>query len=501
LDMTKEAEAAISKTSSGLCGSGYYTPVIVLMAKNRAELEENSRLVAKVVEACGFQARVETVNTMEAWLGSLPGHTVPNIRRPVIHTDNFADLLPLASVWAGAATCPCPYYPAKSPPLLYGVSSGGTPCRINLHVGDVAHSLIFGPTGKGKTTGVSMIALQALRYPGMQIWSFDYKRGMLATVKACRGQHYDIAGDQGGPTFCPLSVLETDTDRAWAEDWIATCYELQTGGRPTPAQRDAIHKAMMLLSEPNGERTMTHFVSRVQDEHIRAALRYYTLDGTMGRMLDAEQDSVQFGRFIVFEMEDLLAMKEQAAIPVLLYLFRRFEKSLDGKPSFLILDEAWTMLGHPVFKSKIQGWLRLLRSKNCGVIMATQSLSDAVRSGLMDVLVESCPTKIFLPNDQAHLRGTPEVPGPYDFYRALGMNDTQIELIRSATPKQDYYLTSPAGNRLFQFGLGPIALSFAGATSREAVEQVLEYERRYGDQWAFRWLEDRGAGVQHEHVA
>jgi type IV secretion system protein VirB4 len=190
-----------------------------------------------------------------------------------------------------------------------------------------------------------------------------------------------------------LSVLESAADVAWAEDWIATCFELQTGHAPQPAERDAIHRAMGLLRAEGSERTLTHFVAQVQDETIRAALRPYTLEGALGRMLDAEQDNLRYGRFMVFEMEDLLALKEQAAVPVLLYLFRRFERSLDGSPSLLILDEAWTMLGTPTFRAKVHGWLRLLRSKNCAVIMATQMLSDAVRSGIMDVLIESCPTK------------------------------------------------------------------------------------------------------------
>ena len=84
----------------------------------------------------------------------------------------------------------------------------------------------------------------------MRIWSFDYKRGMLATSKACGGQHYDIAGEHGGPTFCPLSVLETEADLAWAEDWIAACFELQTKRAPHPGERDAIHRAMTLLRQP-----------------------------------------------------------------------------------------------------------------------------------------------------------------------------------------------------------------------------------------------------------
>jgi type IV secretion/conjugal transfer VirB4 family ATPase len=490
--MTQEAEAAITKTSSGLFGAGFYTPVIVLMGADRAELLENARLVVREIQREGFTARVETINTMEAWLGSLPGHPVPNVRRPLIHTDNLADLLPLASVWTGKDTCPCPYYPKGSPPLLHAATTGGTPFRLNLHYGDVGHCLIFGPTGAGKTTLLSTVSMQALRYEGMRIWSFDYKRGMLATAKACGGQHYDIAGEHDSPTFCPLSVLETNADLAWAEDWVAACFELQTRQAPSPAERDAIHRAMMLLRQEDSERTLTHFVAQVQDENIRAALRYYTLEGTLGRMLDAEHDSIRFGRFIVFEMEDLLALSEKAAIPVLLYLFRRFERSLDGTPSLLMLDEAWTMLGRSAFRDKIHAWLRLLRSKNCAVVMATQSLSDAVRSGIMDVLIESCPTKIFLPNDEANVTGTAENPGPRDFYRALGLNETQIEIIRCATKKKHYYLMSPEGRRLFDLGLGPITLAFAGATSPDDISRIRQLERLHGGQWPFVWLDQKG---------
>lgn len=494
--MTQEAEAAIAKTSSGLFGAGYYTPVIVLMGADRAELLEQGRLVVREVLREGFSARIETINTMEAWLGSLPGHAVPNVRRPLIHTDNLADLLPLASVWTGRDRCPCPYYPDGSPPLAHAATVGGTPFRLNLHQGDVGHTLVFGPTGAGKTTLLCTVAMQALRYAGMRIWSFDYKRGMLATSKAVGGQHYDIAGEHCGPSFCPLSILETEADLAWAEDWIAACFELQTRRPPQPGERDAIHRAMLLLRQAGSERTMTHFVSQVQDETIRAALRYYTLEGALGRMLDAEHDSVSFGSFMVFEMEDLLALKEQAAIPVLLYLFRRFEKSLDGTPSLLMLDEAWTMLGKSAFRDKIHGWLRLLRSKNCAVIMATQSLSDAIRSGIMDVLIESCPTKIFLPNEEAGVTGTAENPGPNDFYRALGLNETQVEIIRTATKKRHYYLVSPEGRRLFDLGLGPVTLAFAGATSPDDIARIRELERIHGRQWPFAWLDEKGVAYE-----
>ncbi len=100
---------------------------------------------------------------------------------------------------------------------------------------------------------------------------------------------------------------------------------------------------MLLLQADKapGARSMTHFVTTLQDEEIRGALRYYTLEGALGGMLDAEADSIAYGRLMAFEMEDLLALKEQASIPVLLYLFRRFEKSLKGQRPF----SSWTRRG------------------------------------------------------------------------------------------------------------------------------------------------------------
>jgi len=467
------------------------------MDRDRAVLTENGRTIVRAIQREGFTARVETINTLEAWHGSLPSHPVPNVRRPLIHTEHLAHLLPLASLWTGRDVNPCPFYPPDSPPLLYAATSGATPMRVNLHVGDVGHTLVFGPIGSGKTVLLATVAIQALRYPGVVIWSFDYKRGMLATVKACGGQHYDIARE-GGPAFCPLGELDGDGDLAWAEDWIASCFELQTGHAPTPGQRDAIHRAMLLLQADKfpGARSLTHFVKTLQDEDMRGALRYYTLEGALGSMLDAESDSIAYGRFMAFEMEDLLALKEQAAIPVLLYLFRRFEKSLRGQPTYLILDEAWVVLGHPVFRAKLATWLRILRSKNCAVIMATQILSDANKSGILDVLLESCPTKVFLPNEEAETGGAAGVPGPRDFYEAMGLNEKQIGIIRHAVKKRHYYLVQPEGRRLFELNLGPVALAFSGATSENAVAEVNQFERTYGERWALAWLDAKGVNYE-----
>ncbi|WP_431643517.1 hypothetical protein [Enterobacter mori] len=146
--MVGDAEAAIAEVNSGLVAAGYYTSVVVLMDEDRERLAASALLVEKAVNRLAFAARIETINTLDAYLGSLPGHGVENVRRPLINTMNLADLLPTSSIWTGSATAPCPMYPPLSPALMHCVTVGATPFRLNLHVRDLGHTFMFGPTGR-----------------------------------------------------------------------------------------------------------------------------------------------------------------------------------------------------------------------------------------------------------------------------------------------------------------------------------------------------------------
>lgn len=508
LEMAKQTEVAMNDAKSGLVAYGHYTPVIVLRHPDRQVLEENARLVRRELERKGFAARIETVNAIEAWLGSLPGQTYPNVRRPLIHTLNLADMLPLASVWPGLHENPCDLYPAGSPPLMQAVTTGATPFRLNLHVGDVGHTLVFGPTGAGKSTLLAMLLAQARRYRSRfakpdgtyqpaSITAFDKGRSLYTLCHATGGTHYDIGSDDHPLALFPLAEIDTDSDALWAEEWLATAYELQAQRPPSPQQKAEIHRAMRLLRDaPRQQRSLTDFVATVQDSEVRDALNHYTISGAMGHLLDGNQDTLSLSSFTVFEIDELMKMGDANAIPVLLYLFRRFEKSLTGQPSILSLDEAWVMLGHPVFREKLREWLKELRKKNCLVLLATQSLSDAVKSGLLDVLLEQCPTKILLPNKEADLHGTKEVPGPADLYAMFGLNSKEIRILKNAQYKRHYYYKSPLGRRLFELGLGPLALSFVAVSDKEKLAEVNRLISEHGQDWPLHWLNYRSVDYE-----
>lgn len=298
------------------------------------------------------------------------------------------------------------------------------------------------------------------------------------------GAHFTVAGDDEKLAFCPLQFLETKSDRAWAMDWIDTILALN-GVATTPAQRNEIGNAIVNM-HASGGKTLSEFVVTIQDETVREAIRTYTVDGSMGHLLDAEHDGLSLSEFTVFEVEELMNLGEKYALPVLLYLFRRIERSLKGQPAAIILDEAWIMLGHPAFRAKIREWLRVLRKSNCLVLMATQSLSDAANSGILDVIVESTATKIFLPNVYARDDDTAQL------YRRMGLNTRQIEILATAIPKRQYYYLSEQGRRLFELALGPVALSFVGATDKESIATIKALEAAYGPAWVNEWLAIRG---------
>lgn len=489
LAMVSDAETAIAEVNSGLIAVGYFTSVVVIMDESRTRLEQSARQIEKAINRLGFAARIETINTMDAFFGSLPGHGVENVRRPLINTMNLADLLPTSTIWTGSRKAPCPLYPPKSPALMHCVTHGSTPFRLNLHVRDLGHTFMFGPTGAGKSVHLGIIAAQLKRYKGMSIFTFDKGMSMYPLTKALGGQHFSVAADDDKLAFCPLMFLETKGDQAWAMEWVNTILALN-GVETTPAHRNEIGNAIMSM-QASGAQTLSEFSVTIQDELIRDTLRQYTVDGTMGHLLDAEEDGLALSDFTTFEIEELMNLGEKYALPVLLYLFRRIERSLKGKPSVIILDEAWLMLGHPAFRAKIREWLKVMRKANCLVLMATQSLSDAANSGILDVIVESTATKIFLPNVYARDEDTAAL------YSRMGLNARQIEIIATAIPKQQYYYVSENGRRLYELALGPLALSFVGASDKDSVAAIKSLEAQYGEHWVHEWLAGRGVKLEN----
>ncbi|WP_136661661.1 conjugal transfer protein TrbE [Nitratireductor sp. XY-223] len=495
-----DADAALQALGGDHVGFGYLTTTVTVWDEDRQRVEEKARTVERIVGGLGFTSIRESVNAVEAWLGSLPGQTYANVRQPLIHTLNLAHLMPLSAVWAGPSRNAhlSDVTGRDCPPLLHAETSGSTPFRLSTHVGDVGHMLIVGPTGAGKSVLLSLIAMQFRRYAGSQVYLFDKGNSARAAVLAMGGQHHALgaaADDIANPlAFQPLRHIDDPATRSWAAEWIAALLAHEKVA-VTPETREAVWSALNnLATAPAAERTLTGLSVLLQSGPLKAALQPYTLDGPFGRLLDAADDRLALSDIQCFETEELMH-NEGAVRPVLTYLFHRLEARFaslsetgkKGRPTLLVLDEAWVFLDNPLFAARIREWLKVLRKKNVSVIFATQSLADVADSAIAPAIVESCPQRIFLPNDRAV---EPQARGAYERF---GLNGRQIELIARATPKRHYYLQSRRGNRLFELGLGPVALALCGASDPAAqtlIDTILAEHGR--DAFAAGFLKARG---------
>lgn len=475
-----DADAALQALGSDQVAFGYVTATVTVLDADATAADEKLRAVERTIQGRGFVTIPETLNAVEAWLSSIPGNAYANVRQPIVSTLNLAHMMPVSAVWAGQER----NKHLDGPPLIVTRTDGATPFRLVTHIGDVGHTLVVGPTGMGKSVLLATLVLQFRRYPNSRILAFDMGRSMRATVLGLGGEHYDLGLD-GEIAFQPLARIDQEGYRAWASEWVEGRL-IHEGVSVGPAEKDAVWSALnSLASAPVEQRTLTGLSVLLQSNALRQALQPYVLGGAHGKLLDADVDRLGSSAVQCFEMEELMHSKA-ATLAVLSYLFARFDERFDGAPTLLILDEAWLFLDDPVFASRIRQWLKTLRKKNVSVIFATQSLADIQGSSIVPAIVESCASRIFLPNPQA------TEPQIRVIYEGFGLNGRQIDIVAQATPKRDYYYQSRLGNRVFDLGLGPVALAFAGASSQEHQRDIDVVASAAPEDFAAAWLRHCG---------
>ncbi|MBB6014520.1 type IV secretion system protein VirB4 [Aquamicrobium lusatiense] len=481
-----DADMALQELGADMAGMAYVTATVTVWDGDARRADEKLRLVERIIQSRDFSVMVETVNAVDSWLGSLPGHAYANVRQPPVSTLNLAHMVPSSAVWAGEGRDD--HFGA--PPLLYGRTEGSTPFRFSLHVGDVGHTLVVGPTGAGKSVLLALMALQFRRYPRSQVFAFDFGGSIRAASLAMGGDWHDLGGEltdaaETSVSLQPLARIHETAERAWAADWIVAILTRENI-QITPEVKEHIWTSLTsLASAPVGERTITGLAVLLQSNDLKQALRAYCVGGPYGRLLDAESEHLGSADVQAFEIEGLVGTG--AAPAVLSYLFHRIGDRLDGRPTLLIIDEGWLALDDDAFAEQLREWLKTLRKKNASVIFATQSLSDIDNSAIAPAIIESCPTRLLLPNERAI---EPQITA---IYRRFGLNDRQIEILARATPKRDYYCQSRRGNRLFELGLSEVGLALCAASAKSDQALIAEIFAEHGrDGFLAAWLRARG---------
>jgi type IV secretion/conjugal transfer VirB4 family ATPase len=492
--MAMGVSEAIALNSSGKVRYCEFNSYVVLHRASQAEAERDARDVIRVVRDQGFTAQLETVHAMEAFMGTLPGHGEPNVQRPLLSTENIAALLPLATAWAGPDRNPCQLYPLESPPLFWGDTDGTTPFRVCLHSGDVGHTLLIGPTGAGKSVVLQHIAAQAFRYPDAQVFVVDKGRSFELLARAAGGEHVSLVpGERRGVALVPFARVDEVSERARAMDLVEVMLQLQKVD-VTPRRRETLNRVLSLLAaDVPRHRTLTDFVTQVSaaDIEMGQALEVYTVTGPYGGILDGEEDVLSGSAFHTYETDGLFDLSDAITLPVLLTLLFRLERRFDGRPTYLIVDEAASSLAHPLMERKIKEYAVTLRKKNVVLVLAFQDLHQLAELSSCATLMGSCPTRIFLPNSEALGDRDRKV------YEAAGLNEQEIRLIADSTPKRHYYFKNPGGGRRFELALGAAARAVYfprdGLNVGGTLKRAAELEHLHGPGWAAEWLDEADA--------
>ena len=237
-----DADEALQELGADDVAFGYLTTTLVVGDADPKRADEKLLALERIINGRGFTTIRETLNAVEAWLGSLPGNPYANVRQPIVHTLNLAHMMPVSAVWAG----PEKNRHLDAPPLMMTETRGATPFRLDLHSGDVGHAFVVGPTGSGKSVLLSLLAMQFRRFIGAQVAIFDRGRSARAASLAMGGESIEL-GLEGTLSLQPLARIDEPGELAFALEWVSGLVTNE-GVSITPEIKDALWTALKSLA-------------------------------------------------------------------------------------------------------------------------------------------------------------------------------------------------------------------------------------------------------------
>ena len=492
VDRVAEVRDAIHAVEADHISFVYYSTAVIVLDEDREAVEEKAKIVRQLFIEHGMKAKIEDFNAVDTWMGCVPGLIGHNIRRPLISTGNLVHMMPLTAAWAGEEW----NHHLDGPPLLYAQTDGSSSYRLNLHIGEIGHSLMIGPTGAGKSVHLNCIEAAFRKYQNARVIIFDKGASSKVLTLGVGGKFYDI-GKAGEMAFQPLAGIDREDERQWAQEWLAD-YLREEGIEVTPEYKSILRDSLATVAGMEQRfRTMTTFISFLQSAKLKEAFYPMALadgsgnKGEYGEIFDSDVDRLSIGAWQSFEMETLMNSKRIVGT-TLMYIFHRIEnvvkdvRASEAGPTLIVLDECWVFFENPMFADKIKEWLKTLRKYNTAVLFATQSLDDIAKSPILDTVLSSCLSRIFLPDKLATTESRREL------YRAFGLNRQQIQLLAHAQPQREYYYDSPMGSRLYHLALDlcPFTLAYV-SVNKGALAKCQRILDRYGaETFNDHWMEE-----------
>jgi type IV secretion/conjugal transfer VirB4 family ATPase len=475
------AELGKALTVMGMEGKnfGEFTLSVVIYDTDHATVEHTVAEFQKLFTQHDGLLYEERYNLLNAFFATIPGNKQFNVRKQWALNSNYADLSFLFTVDSGSQWNPH----LEREYLAVLESTHGTPYYLNLHSGDVAHTLLLGATGSGKSFCLSSTLQAAQKYDPLT-FIFDLGGSYEALTRVFGGTYLNVGLKNPGFTINPFSLSPTHENQNFLYLFLRVLIE--AGGRYELTMED--EKALFTAIErvyklPAEIRTLTNFVSILGP--LGERLHRWTQAGQFGYLFDNVEDTLTFSRFQTFNFDGWDKYPDVLE-PVLFYVLQRASTEIE-KPAniatfkIFVIDEGWIFLKNHTIRDWITRAEKTWRKKNAAMILATQSVVELASSDMLHIINESCPTKIFLSNPNIDRKLYSET---------FQLNDTQLELLESLVPKRELLVIQPRGTKKLVLEVDALTYWIATNNARDNIRKQ-DYFARFGpEQGLLRLAED-----------
>jgi type IV secretion/conjugal transfer VirB4 family ATPase len=412
---------------------GQFSLTVVIYDLDLGKVDRACAEFYKVFSVHNAQLYEEKYNLLNAFLAAVPGNSAFNLRSLYLLNTNYADFSFLFTLHSGEPR----NAHLRQEYLAVLETNHRTPYFLNLHYHDVAHTMILGRTGSGKSFVLGFIITNLQKYQP-HTFIFDLGGSFESLTQLFGGSYVRVGLESTDFRINPFSLEPTKENLDFLALFLKGLIQGQKPGDLDPAtERDLYHQIENLYSVDPALRTLGVLANTLGHDLSRR-LAKWTRGGQFGFLFDNAYDTISFSRFQCFDFQRMSQYPELLE-PLLFYILHRANAVIAGREitsvfKAFFIDEAWVFLKNPSIQRYVVEALKTWRKHNAAMVLSTQSLDELKRSDILDVIVESCATKIFLAN--------PDMDR--DLYRRqFHLNDNEVELIANLIPKQQFLIKTP----------------------------------------------------------
>jgi type IV secretion system protein VirB4 len=424
---------------------GHFSLTVVVYDLDLAKLDRVCADFYKVFSVHDAQLYEEKYNLLNAFLAAVPGNHAFNLRTLYLLNTNYADFSFLFTLHCGEPR----NAHLRQEYLAVLETNHHTPYFLNLHYRDVAHTMILGRTGAGKSFLANFLITNLQKYDP-HTFIFDLGGSFESLTQLFGGSYVRVGLESEDIKINPFSLPPTKENLDFLALFLKVLVQGQRAGEFDPAtERDLYHQVENLYSIDPALRTLG-VLANTLGRDISNRLAKWTRGGQFGFLFDNAEDTVSFSRFQCFDFQATSQYPELLE-PLLFYILHRAnaviaDRKITSVFKAFFIDEAWVFLKNPSIQRYVVEALKTWRKHNAAMVLSTQSLDELKRSDILDVIIESCATKIFLAN--------PDMDREL-YRRQFHLNETEVDLISNLIPKQQFLIKTPELAKVANLNVDP----------------------------------------------